>query len=67
MDLNRRDFLKGGAIFGGGAALMGLAGCGKQPTPSGDTPAKEYPNGVTEAFLKDEWELDIDISAELGL
>ena len=53
MDLNRRDFLKGGAIFGSGAALMGLAGCGKQPTPSGDTPAKEYPNGVTEAFLKD--------------
>ncbi|MBR2789935.1 MAG: twin-arginine translocation signal domain-containing protein, partial [Eggerthellaceae bacterium] len=52
MDLNRRDFLKGGAIFGSGAALAGLAGCGKKPVPGGDGAAKTYPNGVTEAFLK---------------
>lgn len=52
MELNRRDFLKGGALFGAGALATGMVGCGAKPTPAGPS-AKEYPNGVTEAFIKD--------------
>ena len=61
MELNRRDFLKGGAVLGSAAAIGGLAGCAAAPATTSNAPAaaEKLPAGTTaQDFASSVVELD---------
>lgn len=55
MELNRRDFLKGSALFGGAAAMGAFVGCDNKPVIGEGEPAGNaaLPKGITQAFLNE--------------
>lgn len=53
MSMNRRDFLKGGAVLGGAAALSALAGCA--PAPSSGS------GGEATGWMPETWDYEADL------